>query len=72
MDESNDYGRDAKRRVYDELDIERVHEYYLHLSNALKYLDIFSREFIQLFLFALLNTEVTEVIELTIMTSKDP
>ena len=35
MDESNDevrYGRDAKSRVYNELHIGRVHEYFYHVT----------------------------------------
>ena len=40
MDESNDeacYGRDAKRRVYNELHVGRVHEYFYHATqHALK------------------------------------
>ena len=39
------------------------------LNNALKDFDTFSRELIQLLLFALQNAEV---IELPMMTSKDP
>ena len=45
------HGRDAKGRVYGELG--RAHDgFIMHLNNALKYFDTFSREFIQLLLFA--------------------
>ena len=56
MDESNDgvrHERYAKRRVYDEPHIGRVHEYFImHPNNTMKDIDNFSREFIQLVLFA--------------------
>ena len=47
---------------------ESMNTFFMQLYNALKDLDTFSREFIQLLLFALQNAEV---IELPMMTPKD-
>ena len=64
------YGRDARCRIYSELCIGRLHECFtMYLNNPPKDIDTFSESS---FSSSPFRTFSAEVIELTIITSKDP